>query len=124
MRRALLLPLLPLAISCSKPSADQAAPGPSAAPRAAADEGLPSAFNTEPLDPEAPAIVVDGDQVLVDGKGVGDVKAIREAGRPQKVDGEFTALKSEARGVEGGAPRLRSPGWPCSGCRARRRRSW
>src|ERR1700723_1916749 len=95
MRRALLLPLLALAISCSKPSTDRVAPGPSAAPIAAADEGLPSAFNTEPLDPEAPAIAVAGDQVLVDGVVVGDVKAIQEARRAQRIDGEFAALKNK-----------------------------
>jgi pyruvate/2-oxoglutarate dehydrogenase complex dihydrolipoamide acyltransferase (E2) component len=107
MRRALLLPLLPLAISCSKPSTDRAAPGPSAATRAAAVAALPSAVNTEPLDPDAPAVAVAGDQVLVDGVVVGDVKAIREAGRAQKIDGEFAALKAKReawRAAHPGAP--------------------
>jgi|HubBroStandDraft_6_1064221.scaffolds.fasta_scaffold142395_2 hypothetical protein len=110
MRRALLLPLLPLAISCTKPSADQAAPGPSAAPSPAADDGLPSAANTEPLDPDAPAIVVDRDQVLVDGVVVGDVKAIREAGRAQRVDGAFTALKAKREAWKAAHPGAPFPG--------------
>src|SRR5580692_1728968 len=112
MRRALLLPLLPLAtISCSKPPADQAAPGPSAASSPAADDGLPSAANTEPLDPDALAIVVDDhDQVLVDGAVVGDIKAIREAGRLQKVDGELAALTAKREAWKAAHPGAPFPG--------------
>jgi hypothetical protein len=67
----------------------------SSATSAAADDGLPSAANTQPIADDAPAIVVEHDKVLVDGAAVGDLGALREAARAQRVDGEFAALKAK-----------------------------
>jgi hypothetical protein len=93
MRRALLLTFFGFAISCSRGPAGPGAPLPSSATSAAADDGLPSAVSTQPIADDAPAIVVEHDQVLVDGAAVGDLAALREAARVQRVDGEFAALK-------------------------------
>jgi hypothetical protein len=110
LRRVLLLCSLGLSISCSRGPAGQGAPSPSAAASAAAGDGLASAANTEPLPDDAPAIAVDGDRVLVDGAVVGDVKAILETGRMQKVDGEFAALKERREAWKMAHPSAPFPG--------------
>ncbi len=116
MRRALLLPILGLSLSCSRGSTEPAAPVPSAEASAASaasvavDDGLPSAANTEPLLADVPAIVVDHDHVLVDGAVVGDVKAILAVGRMQKIDGEFAALKNKREAWKAAHPGAPFPG--------------
>jgi hypothetical protein len=110
MRRVLLLPVLGLSISCSIGPAGHVAPLPPAAASAAADDGLPSAANTEPLVGSVPVIVIDHDQVLVDGAAVGDVKAILETGRLQKIDGELDALKQRREAWKAAHPDEPFPG--------------
>ena len=110
MRRALLLTFFGLSISCSRGAADRGAPSPSSAPSAAADNGLPSAANTQPIADDAPAIVVERDQVLIDGAPAGDLKALREAARAQRVDGEFAALKLKREAWKTAHPGAAFPG--------------
>jgi hypothetical protein len=108
VRCALPLVSIALSISCTKgPRADGAPP---AAASAAADDGLPSAVNAEPLLDGVPAIVVEHEQVLVDGTAVGDVKALLAAGRMQRIDGELAALQAKREAWKAAHPGAPFPG--------------
>ncbi|HEY4117311.1 MAG TPA: AgmX/PglI C-terminal domain-containing protein [Byssovorax sp.] len=107
MRRAPLLLFFTstLAIGC----ADAPPPTPtSATPVAVAPTpDLPFASNVWAPLADAPTIAIERGRVLVDGAVVGDARAIEAAGRMQKVDGEFEALrlKREAwKAAHAGAP--------------------
>ena len=55
---------------------------------------LPKAENVDDM-VDAPLIVVNGNQVLVDGVLAGSTRAIEELGRMQKIDELFTLLKAK-----------------------------
>jgi hypothetical protein len=96
MRRAFGLIISLTAAACveepppASPAVAIAAPAP--APAIAAVAALPVAHNVQPLVAGVVTIVVDGEQVLLDGAVVGDVRALAAPGRARKIDGLFDAL--------------------------------
>lgn len=54
---------------------------------------LPSADNVEDMT-DAPMVAITGTQILVDGNLAGSTRAVKEAGRMQKIDDLFNHLKS------------------------------
>jgi hypothetical protein len=109
MRPAFLFVLAAVAGACSRSASDHAVLELSAAPSTPADDGLPTASNTEPLD-EAPVVAIEREQILVDGAVVGDVKAVLEVGRIQRIDGEFAALKLKREAWKTAHPDAPFPG--------------
>lgn len=100
-RRITYLALPLLAAACARtapPASFPSAPHATAAPAPAQFAGVPllDAANASPGPPPgSPIVTVSGDDVSVDGTTVDHVRPILDAGRLQRVDGLFRALKGQ-----------------------------
>ncbi len=108
--------LLALAPSCggaapiSGKTPGSATVGGGASPRAAPAIALPFAEDVEDMIDDAPVVSVDGDRVLVDGSVAGDLSVVAKAGRIQRIDGLFEAMKARRDQWKAAHPGARFPG--------------